>query len=99
MFVAMSRFCISNGMTEAVCEAFRNRPHMVDSVVGFVRMEVLRPRELSDEFWLLTFWVNEASFRSWHRSHSYHESHAWIPKGVRLVPGRTRIEFFEHITD
>jgi len=99
MFVAMSRFCISNGMTEAVREAFRNRPHMVDSVEGFVRMEVLRPRELSDEFWLLTFWVNEASFRSWHSSHSYHESHAWIPKGIRLVPGRTRIEFFEHITD
>jgi heme oxygenase (mycobilin-producing) len=99
MFVAMSRFCISEGMTEAVCEALRNRPQMVDSVVGFVRMEVLRPRELSDEFWLLTFWVDEASFRSWHRGHCCHESHAWSPKGVRLVPGRTRIEFFEHITD
>jgi len=82
MFVAMSKFEVANGMTDQVYDAFVNRPHLVDTAPGFVRMEVLRPREAPNEFWLLTFWHNEGSFRNWHRSHTYHNAHSGIPKGL-----------------
>jgi len=97
MFVAMSRFVVSNGMEEDVCAAFRRRPHMVDAAPGFVRMEVLRPFEQPEEFWLLTWWTDEESYRRWHRSHAYHESHAGIPRGLKLVRGETRITLLEQV--
>ena len=96
MFVAMSRFAVANGMAEEVRQAFRTRPHLVDSAPGFLRMEVLTPRDDPDEFWLLTWWSDEESFKTWHGSH-LHESHRGIPKGLRLLPDRTRIRYFEQV--
>ena len=96
-FVAISRFVVANGMEAEVREAFRNRPHRVDGADGFVRMDVLSPQSQPAEFWLVTYWTEERHFRAWHRSHEYHESHADIPSGLKLVPGETRITHFEHI--
>ena len=98
MFVAMSRFCIANDMATAVHEAFRNRPHLADEAPGFVRMDVISTKGCPEEIRLITFWTDEESYRAWHRGHVYHESHAGIPKGLKLVPGSVAIEFFEHIT-
>ncbi|MDQ2731840.1 MAG: antibiotic biosynthesis monooxygenase [Armatimonadota bacterium] len=96
-FMALSRFVIANGMMEEVKNAFRNRPHQVDSVVGFVRMDVLTPFDQPEEVWLLTYWTNEECYRLWHRSHQYHESHRGIPRGLKLVPGSAEIRLFEFI--
>jgi heme oxygenase (mycobilin-producing) len=97
-FVALSRFAIANGMTTEVKEAFRHRPHQVDSAPGYRRMEVISPVDRPEEIWLLTFWSDEASFRAWHHSHAYHESHRGIPKGLKLIPGDTCIRHFEHVS-
>lgn len=99
MFLAISQFVVANGQTQAVKEAFRQRPHLVDSARGFIRMHVVSPREEPDAFWLLTWWTDEQSYRDWHHSHAYHESHAGIPAGLKLVPGRTRITFFDHVAE
>ena len=96
-FVALSRFTVANGMASQVRAAFRNRPHRVDSATGFLGMEVLSPVSRADEFWLVTRWTDESSYRAWHRSHEYRESHAGIPKGLKLVAGNTSIELFERI--
>ena len=96
-FAALSRFVIKNEMEDAVREAFLNRPRLVDDAPGFVRMEVLSPFENAREIWLLTFWTDEESFRRWHRSHLYRESHKGIPKGLKLVPQSVELKFFEHI--
>jgi heme-degrading monooxygenase HmoA len=96
-FVALSRFVIKNEMQQKVREAFLNRPHLVDDAPGFVRMEVLSPQEDNHEIWLMTFWTDEESFRSWHHSHLYRESHKGIPKGLKLVPKSVELRFFEHI--
>lgn len=95
MFVALSRFTIANDMTEQVHEAFRERPHLVDHASGFVRMEVMSPLEAPKEIWLVTWWTDEASYRSWHRGHDYHEAHLGIPKGLKLVPRSAKIRLFE----
>jgi heme-degrading monooxygenase HmoA len=97
-FVALSRFVIANGMSTEVKSAFRDRPHLVDHAPGYVRMEVISPLECPQEIWLLTFWTDEASFQNWHHSHHYRDSHRGIPKGLKLVPGETKIRHFEHVS-
>jgi heme oxygenase (mycobilin-producing) len=96
-FVALSRFVIRNEMEESVRLAFIARPHLVDDAPGFVRMEVLSPVDDAREIWLMTFWTDEESFRRWHHSHLYRESHKGIPKGLKLVPKSAELRFFEHI--
>jgi heme-degrading monooxygenase HmoA len=96
-FVALSRFTVANGMTPQVKEAFVNRPHLVDGAPGFLGMEVLCPLDNADEFWLLTRWADEQSYRLWHGSHVYHASHHGIPRGLKLAPGRTTVRLFERV--
>lgn len=105
-FVALSQFTVANGtnepgeanpMTGLVKQAFLDRPHLVDGAPGFVRMEVISPIDAPNEIWLLTYWTDEESFRTWHRSHLYRDSHQGIPKGLKLDPKATRIRYFEHV--
>ena len=96
-YVVISKFRVANGKSDEVAEAFRARPHLVDDAPGFVRMEVLSPADDTNEFWLVTHWTDEASFRTWHRSHEYRESHSGIPKGLKLDPTATEVRAFLHI--
>lgn len=97
MFVALSKFVIANEMALAVKQAFRNRPHAVESAPGFVRLDVLSPEENPKEIWLITYWSTRKHFEEWHKSHLYRESHSGIPKGLKLVPKSTNLIFFEHV--
>ena len=99
MFVASSRFVVRNGMREEVRQAFLSRPHIVDDASGFQRMEVLQPLDNPDEFWLMTWWTDEASFTKWHRGHDYHDCHAGIPKGLKLVQGSVQIRRLEQLAE
>lgn len=96
-YVSISRFRVRNGMEGEVAEAFRARPHLVDGAPGFVRMEVLSPAEDAAEFWLVTYWSDEESFRAWHRGHTFRESHAHIPKGLKLDPAATELRGFRYV--
>lgn len=96
-FVAISKFRVANEMSEQVRAAFEARPHKVDSAPGFVRMDVLSPVDDNDEFWLVTVWTDEESFRSWHASHLYRESHHAIPKGLKLDARATELRTFRTI--
>ena len=99
MFIAMSRFEVANGLEQEACEAFKNRPHLVDDVAGFIRMEVMRPLEEPQQFWLMTWWTDEASWNTWYRSHQYKDSHSGIPSGLKLLPEKTRIWKMERVTE
>jgi heme-degrading monooxygenase HmoA len=98
MFVALSKFVVANGMTEQVKHAFAQRPHLVDSAPGFVRLDVISPTDNLDEIWLITYWEDEASYRTWHHGHTYHASHRQLPKGLKLVPKSAQIRFFEYVS-
>jgi heme-degrading monooxygenase HmoA len=98
-FVAVSKFKLRNDRAADVREAFQNRPHLVDGADGFIRMDVLSPAGDESEFWLLTYWTDESSFRAWHHGHLYRESHAGIPAGLKLVPESTQILTFRYISD
>lgn len=95
MVVVLSRFVVANGRAADVKEAFRQRPHFVDQSPGFVGLQVLTPQDEPSEIWLQTFWQDEESYRNWHRSHLYRDSHAGIPKGLKLVPSETQLRLFD----
>lgn len=97
MFVVLSKFAIANDMAGAVKDAFQDRPHLVDREPGFVRLEVLCPQDEPNEIWLVTYWEDQASFETWHRSHKYHASHRGKPKGLKVVPKSTQLRFFRQI--
>jgi heme oxygenase (mycobilin-producing) len=97
MFVALSKFVIANEMEGAIKEAFQGRPHKVDGAAGFIRLEVLSPEDQPKEIWLLTYWDDRRSFEEWHKSHLYRESHSGIPKGLKLVPGSAKLQYFTHV--
>lgn len=98
MFIALSQFTVANNMTEEVKDAFIKRPHLVEEAPGFLRLEVMSPLDNQDEIWLLTYWRDEDSFKVWHHSHLYHDSHKGIPRGLKLIPKSVRLRFFEHIS-
>ncbi len=98
-FVAVSKFVVRNELDEEVAAAFLARPHLVDDEEGFIRMEVLRGYETPKEFWLLTYWSDEQSYRTWHRGHTYKASHAGIPRGLKLEKGSASVTLFEKICD
>jgi heme oxygenase (mycobilin-producing) len=96
-YVSISRFRVRNGMEEDVASAFRGRPHLVDDAPGFLRMDVLSPSDDSAEFWLVTYWSSEESFRAWHHSHEFRGSHAFMPKGLKLDPSATELRSFRYV--
>jgi heme oxygenase (mycobilin-producing) len=96
-YVSISKFRVRNGMESDVADAFRGRPHLVDDTPGFVRMDVLSPAEDAAEFWLVTYWTDEESFRAWHHGHTFRESHAGIPKGLKLDPVATELRGFRYV--
>ena len=98
MFIALSQFTVANNMAAEVRNAFVDRPHLVDDASGFIRLEVISPLDNKDEIWLLTYWRDEESFKTWHHSHLYHDSHKGIPKGLKLIPKSARLRFFEHVS-
>jgi heme-degrading monooxygenase HmoA len=97
-FVAMSRFAVANAKLAEVKAAFRKRPGLVDRADGFLRMDVISPEKKPEEIWLITYWRDRRSFLDWHHSPSHKASHRQIPKGLKLDPKRTVLEFFEHVT-
>jgi heme-degrading monooxygenase HmoA len=62
-------------------------------------MEVLQALDDQREFWLLTYWTDEASFQAWHRGHAYKEAHAGMPKGLKLVPGSAQLRRLRRVTE
>jgi len=97
-YVSISRFRVRNGMEPEVATAFRGRPHLVEEAPGFVRMDVLSPADDAAEFWLITYWSDEESFRTWHRSHEFRDSHAGIPRGLRLDAAATELRAFRYVS-
>lgn len=84
LVTVISRFRVSNGLKEEVRQAFINRPGLVEKAPGFCGLEVLTDVSDSAVFMLLTRWTDQESYQSWHRSNAHHQSHKFIPKGLKL---------------
>ena len=98
-FVAMSRFAVANDKINAVKQAFRDRPRLVESAPGYLRMDVISPEQSPEEIWLITNWTDRSSYVAWHGSAAHSASHKFIPKGLKLDPKRTSLTCFEYVSD
>jgi heme-degrading monooxygenase HmoA len=99
MVTVISRFRVLNGMEEAVRRAFACRPHLVDGEPGFCDFNVVTDAADPAIFLLITRWLDEKSFRSWHASDAHHRSHDWMPKGIKLDPAFTMLIVGHNIAD
>ncbi len=97
LFVALSRFTVADGRGDDVRRAFAARPGCAESVPGFVRMQVLCPDDVPDEFWQLTYWTDPQAYRDWHRSDAFRASRRALPEGLQLVQGSREVKFFRQV--
>ena len=97
MIVVTSRFRVANGMEDTVREAFVHRPGMVDHAPGFLGMEVFTAIDDATVFYLVTRWTDEAAYKAWHDGGGKKSSLPFIPKGLKLDPEYTRLEWIERI--
>jgi two-component system NtrC family sensor kinase len=97
MILAISRFKVANGMEAEVREAFLTRPGFVDSAKGFLGMETYTLKTDASVFYLVTRWSDQDSFHTWHHSKQHHESHRFIPKGLKLDGSYTEVIELERI--
>ena len=91
MVVALSRFKVANGLEVDVARAFRERPRAVEQAPGFLWLEVFVDGRDASIFYLVTRWTDIESFETWHGSPAHRESHAFIPKGLKLDPQWTEV--------
>ena len=97
MIMVESRFRVANGMEDSVRSAFLNRPGLVDDVTGFLGMEVYSAADDRCVFHLVTRWADHAAYDAWHRSEAHHESHAFMPRGLKLDAAFTRLTELERL--
>lgn len=56
-------------------ELFGSRAKQIDTMPGFIDMQVLRPSKEEDAYLIVSHWENEASFRGWTKSATFLEGH------------------------
>lgn len=56
----------------------------MENAAGFLGLNVLTDAADASVFLLLTRWTDEKSFRTWHGSEAHHQSHAFMPHGLKL---------------
>jgi signal transduction histidine kinase/heme-degrading monooxygenase HmoA len=91
MVAVLSRFRVANAMEADVARAFRQRPRAVEKVPGFLWLEVFADHADPAMFYLLTRWTDLDSFERWHGSPAHRDSHALIPKALKLDPSWTTV--------
>ncbi|GJL50140.1 MAG: hypothetical protein NPIRA01_13670 [Nitrospirales bacterium] len=91
MVLVISRFKVANGLEPEVMEAFGKRPGLVESVPGFLGMEVFTASGDTSMFHLVTRWIDRETFHAWHKSPEHHLSHGILPSGLKLDPAFTQI--------
>ena len=78
-FVVASELTVEACGAAALEAAFSDRLHEVENHEGFQRMEVWRDVREDAGYMMISWWDDEASFRSYMRSARHKASHARIP--------------------
>ena len=91
MVTVISRLRVRNGLDEEVRKAFLLRPRLAEKASGFCGFDILTDAADPAIFILITRWTDQASFQTWHRSDAHHQSHAFIPQGLKLDPSFTSL--------
>lgn len=63
--VKINAITIPEGRGEALEERFAQRKHAVDSAPGFEGFQLLRPVAGESRYFVVTQWVDQASYEAW----------------------------------
>ncbi|MGP0593640.1 antibiotic biosynthesis monooxygenase [Nitrospira sp. T9] len=97
MVLVISRFKVANGLEQDVAKAFQERPRLVETVPGFLGIEVYTPPTDPSIFHLVTRWTDRETFHAWHKSPEHRLSHNMLPQGLKLDPTVTQILELERL--
>ena len=95
MIVVSNRLQVAKGHEKEFEERFEGRARLVENMLGFVRLEILRPIK-SDYYIVLTHWRDEVSFHAWTESVEFKEAHRNRPRG-EIFAGPNVFEMHEVI--
>lgn len=56
-------------------ELFSTRAKQIDTMPGFIEMEVLKPQKEGDAYLIVSHWDNEDCFKGWTKSETFIEGH------------------------
>lgn len=56
-------------------ELFGSRAKQIDTMPGFIEMQVLKPEKDGDAYLIVSQWENEESFKRWTKSPTFIEGH------------------------
>ena len=74
-FVAVNYIDCKSHYKERFEELFATRAKQIDTMPGFVDMQVLRPSKEDDAYLIVSYWENEESFKGWTKSATFLEGH------------------------
>ena len=63
--VKINKLSVQEGMGEELERRFKNNSEKLDEVPGFISFELLRPTSGGTEYFAMTHWQDEESFRNW----------------------------------
>lgn len=85
---------------------FGTRKGAIDTMPGFVDMEVLRPEKEGDDYLILSHWENKEAFQNWTKSEAFMEGHkrgfAILDKAKaegKPAPMKSDFKIYEIITE
>ena len=78
MIVVSNRIQVAKGQEGAFEQRFQGRARLVETMPGFVRLEILRPVK-SDYYVVLTTWESAKDFEAWTESPQFREAHSQRP--------------------
>jgi heme oxygenase (mycobilin-producing) len=87
-FVVVSDLEVAAVGADALEAAFGDRLHEVEAHPGFQRLEVWRDNVHDGAYRMVTWWDDEAAFRSYMRSSAHGRSHARIPDEPARARGK-----------
>ncbi|MBN2612786.1 MAG: antibiotic biosynthesis monooxygenase [Bacteroidales bacterium] len=75
MFVAINYITCKDFYREKFEKLFATRAKEVDTMPGFIRMQVLKPDDREGDYLIISHWKAEEDFRKWSHSPQFLEGH------------------------
>ena len=95
-FIVANRVFLKPAFNDEFEKRFKERAGQIDKQIGFVSMQVLRPKSDDTPYVILTQWVDEQAFKNWVGSDDFKIAHQNPMNKDAFLDGG-RLEQFEVI--
>lgn len=75
MFIAINTISCSENYKDRFEELMLTRAKQVDTMPGFINMEVLKPQDKEGDYLIISHWESEEQFKQWARSPEFSQGH------------------------